>query len=385
MAVPDPQTIQPWYLRNITQALALDSNTGNVYLRTDGQLTLGNVGNVIVSNVGIQSFGNIDITGNTLPVTAYQGTSPWVITGNANAVVTGNVNATVVGNIAGITALPPITGNVNANVTGNVGIVGNVNVTQGTSPWVVSGNVTANLSGNALPEGKPWQLQVAQGSITGIQGLSISGYQESVPTSWIPLWYNPTSYTYFPSAQQVRVWSSSASDTNVSVLISGLDASYNILTETVTLTNGATGVLTTGSFLRINSLALTRTPMNAGVIFAGSSNKAIELAHIDIGAGRSQMTIYTVPNGYTFYLTQSNVYTNQVGSQTGLYRSYTVNGTTGVTNIILTFPFVDQYNSLKVVPRPYPAKTDIQWQCQSSNGTSRAGAQIEGYLIATGY
>ena len=84
-------------------------------------------------------------------------------------------------------------------------------------------------------------------------------------------------------------------------------------------------------------------------------------------------------------MTQVNVYTNQVGSQTGLYRSYTTSGATGVTNIILTFPFVDNYSSRKVVPRPYPPKTDIQWQCQSSNGTSKMGIQIEGYLIATGY
>ena len=69
--------------------------------------------------MAIGSLGNVDITGNTLPVT-------------------------VVGNITGIT------GNVTINpITGNVGIVGNVNVTQGTSPWVVSGNVGATLNGDA--------------------------------------------------------------------------------------------------------------------------------------------------------------------------------------------------------------------------------------------
>lgn len=64
MAEPDPANVAPWYLRNINQALALDNVSGNVYLRTNAEL----IGNVTVGNVGITSFGNIPITGNTLPV-----------------------------------------------------------------------------------------------------------------------------------------------------------------------------------------------------------------------------------------------------------------------------------------------------------------------------
>ena len=42
MATPDPTEVAPWYLRNINQALGLDTVSGNVYLRTDAQIT-GNV------------------------------------------------------------------------------------------------------------------------------------------------------------------------------------------------------------------------------------------------------------------------------------------------------------------------------------------------------
>ncbi len=31
MAYPEPTEVSPWYLRNITQALALDETSGNVY------------------------------------------------------------------------------------------------------------------------------------------------------------------------------------------------------------------------------------------------------------------------------------------------------------------------------------------------------------------
>jgi hypothetical protein len=332
MATPDPSNVSPWYLRNINQALALDETTGTVYLNTNAQI----IGNVTIGTSVDAHISEIGTSGN-LQV-------PYM----------------------------PIAGNITIDPGQTV------EVTQGTNPWIVS------LDNNYSLDNAPWQLQVARNQVSGVQGLSISGYSSNVGTTFIPAWEDGT-YVYFNSAQQVRVWSASASDTNVSVLVSGLDASYNILTETVVLTNGTTGVLTSGSFLRINSISLTRVPQNVGLLRAGSSDKSITLAYIGTvnnnSAGRSQMTVYTVPAGYTFYLTQSNWYTNQTGSQTALYRSWTKNPS-GLVSIVLTFPMQQQYNSTKVVPRPYPEKTDIQWQVASSSGTSNIGGQIEGYLIA---
>lgn len=91
MAYPEPTEVSPWYLRNITQALALDETSGNVYVRTDANVSIGNA-NVTVGNVGITSFGNIPISGNTLPITidnanieVTQGTSPWVVSGTVTS------------------------------------------------------------------------------------------------------------------------------------------------------------------------------------------------------------------------------------------------------------------------------------------------------------
>ena len=89
MAYPEPTEVSPWYLRNITQALALDETSGNVYVRTDANISIGNV---TLGNIGITSFGNIPITGNTLPVTidnanieVTQGTNPWVVSGTVTS------------------------------------------------------------------------------------------------------------------------------------------------------------------------------------------------------------------------------------------------------------------------------------------------------------
>jgi hypothetical protein len=237
-----------------------------------------------------------------------------------------------------------------------------------------------NAGGQPVIRIQDFNLAVAQGLVPGVTGLSISGYSPSVGTTFIPAWEDGP-YVYFTSAQLVRVWSDSNSDTDVGIRIDGLDADYVQQTETVVLTNGTTGVLTTKEFYRINSISLTRSPNNVGLIHAGSNDKSITLAYIGTvsnnSAGRSQMTVYTVPAGYTFYLSQSNWYTS--GNQPARYRSWTQRPD-GLINIILTFPITSVYNSVKIVTRPYPEKTDIQWQVSASNNIP-VGGQIEGYLI----
>lgn len=94
---PNPSQVSPWYLRNITQALALDQATGNVYVRTDAQFNIANA-NLVVSNVGVSSLGNVDISGNTMPVSGTvsvtQGTTPWTVSGTVvSSFGTTNVDA----------------------------------------------------------------------------------------------------------------------------------------------------------------------------------------------------------------------------------------------------------------------------------------------------
>ena len=154
MAYPEPTEVSPWYLRNITQALELNSTTGQVFVRTglteganitltgnvtipgevDNHITaVGSLGNITTPYLPIGGNVNVDvITGN---ITVLQGTSPWVVSGNVNVAITsGNVGIT--GNIAGITALPPI--------TGNVGITGTVNAN------ITGGNVSTTIGGTNL-------------------------------------------------------------------------------------------------------------------------------------------------------------------------------------------------------------------------------------------
>ena len=117
---------------------------------------------------------------------------------------------------------------------------------------------------------EPFDLQVARNQIMGHQVVSIFGYQSSVTTTAIPIWENAAAYVYPTSATTLTLVSSSASDdTLASVLINGLDANFNPISETLFL-NGVTGVTTVNSYLRVNSMILvssgTGQTTNVGTI-----------------------------------------------------------------------------------------------------------------------
>lgn len=255
-----------------------------------------------------------------------------------------------------------------------------------------SSNPSYVITNNESPLALPSYLEVSRGLVTGCSVVNIYGYQSALPNSsavtYYPVWENTTAYTYPASATTMLLWSSSASDTAVQVLINGLDASYNLLSETLTLTNGTTGVTTVNSYLRINGIQIVGTVNAVGIINLGNAGKTIQYAEITAGYGKSQAMIYTVPNGYTFYLTRSNAYSNQSGNTINNYCSYRVytQSSVGLIQIVLQAPFTNTYQTLRVAPRAYAAKTDIQWQASGgpSSGTSSVGIGVEGILIATG-
>lgn len=236
----------------------------------------------------------------------------------------------------------------------------------------------------AVPD---YYLAIARGQVPGTSQVNIYGYQDALTTgAFYPVWENVSAYTYPSVAATMTLYSSSASDTNVSVLITGLDSAYNPISETKTLTNGTTGVTTTNSYLRINSMVVSSSTAPVGTLYLSNAGKTTTYAQINltggVSAGRNQASIYTVPNGYTFYLTRVSAFSNDASSTKYVdYRVYTKNNTTGVTQFIQQAPFLGTYAVTRVSPRPYAAKTDIQWQCAAVGATFQVSVAVEGILI----
>jgi len=233
----------------------------------------------------------------------------------------------------------------------------------------------------------PTYLQSSRNLVTGVTRADLFAYQASIGTTFIPIWENATAYPAYPTVAAVQyLWSSSSSDTAVQILVNGLDSSYNPISETITLT-GTTHKVTTLSYLRIQNLIVVGTVNPVGTVAIGPSSTltTTQYAVIAIGAGRNQMSIYTVPNGYTFYLTRINIASNQVGNLSSSYCTYRVQtfSSSGIVNTVLTTPFANNFGITRIAPFPYSATTDIQFQANTPSSTANVGIQVEGFLIAT--
>jgi hypothetical protein len=234
---------------------------------------------------------------------------------------------------------------------------------------------------------EPFELQVSRGQVAGHSSLNIFGNTTVLgSTAYGPLWEGLTGsggvYAYPASAVVMTLASSSASDTAVTVRVIGLDADYVPQYEDVAL-NGTTGVDTTKTFLRINSMEVWAGNAVGNVT---AVNSAVTYAKITAGNGITQMSIYTVPAGYTFYQTYYQADTN-TSATSGAYvklRTYQIHKerTGGVVTAELQTAFVQQLSIPLQFPVAYPEKHDIQWQMQGSGGAGAvANIYVGGVLI----
>ena len=250
---------------------------------------------------------------------------------------------------------------------------------------VQTNNALNSITRQAKTE--PFDLQVARGQITGHTALSIFGYQATVSNVAIPIWENATAYTFATSATALSIASTSASDVSpAAVQISGLDINFNPISENVVLT-GTSVATTINSYYRVNSLVMSGVASgqtsNAGVITAKQGSNI--LGQINTGIGKSQSSIYTVPNGYTFYLSiiEVNTSNSYTSSNIVTYRVQATDNNSGVTRTVLQQPFVSIYTiNRSTEPFAYTSKTDVQWQLSTSTTTQiAAGLVLAGKLI----
>ena len=224
-----------------------------------------------------------------------------------------------------------------------------------------------------------FNLQVARGQVPGHSVLNIYGYQPAVSTTSIPVWENATAYTY-PVSAILMYLSGTAGDT-AQILISGLDSAYNQISETVTL-NGATPVATTKQFLRVNNMSVTvgSSTNPAGAVYLKNQAGTVTYAQINTGIGRTQAALYTVPAGFTYFLQRVAIYTSLNGNDYVTYQNKTISST-GVVQVTQQAPFSMTYDALRITPRPFLEKTDIQLMCRVQSGTGAVAVSQEGYLI----
>ena len=224
----------------------------------------------------------------------------------------------------------------------------------------------------------PYFLQVSRGLIAGHKRVFKFGYNGDIDDSEETIWDVGGLYAYPASAVTMTATSSSgATDENVEVTIQGVDASYNELSETVTLNSSGTAT-TTGSFLRVY-----RAFVSSGTASAGSitiANGGTTYAYISAADQQTLMALWTVPAGYTAYLFQVDttaftVQNNKVATIRMLTRE--LNGVFRTQNKFDLFE--GSYHLDITCPQPIPEKTDIEFRAiaDSSNADLRVAASFD--------
>lgn len=245
---------------------------------------------------------------------------------------------------------------------------------------------TPAFSQTYFGKNEPFELQVARGQIPGHSPVNVFGYQPVVGTGApIAVWEKTVAYVFPATPINILVYSSSALDVNCRIVINGLGENFLPISEVVILTNGTTGVQTVNKFLRINNAFATDAVYDnpVGNIIIGNVGKTVTYGQINVGIGRTQMSVYSVPAGHTFYLYRVDAYANEAGSGNN-YANYRVSATdnvNGTTYLVLESPFLGNYNAARQIPFPYTEKTDLQWQVSVGTSTSPVGVIVEGILI----
>lgn len=245
---------------------------------------------------------------------------------------------------------------------------------------------------------------IAQGAIDVLEGnypdrdfSKKFGYNGTVGTTDETIWsLASTAYPYLSAAQVITVSSSSASDTAAgtgaqTVFISGLDASYEPISETVTL-NGLTAVNTVNQYLRVNRtwvLTAGATGANVGAVYIGYGTvtagvPANTLAQIAIGSNQAAFSVYSVPAGYTAYLVNIEF---GAGSAGGMGAPAYFELSTWVRNFGGVFrnrgriPIVGSGEFNYSVALTVTEKSDFDLRARSNTGTGAIGVSYDMILV----
>jgi hypothetical protein len=230
---------------------------------------------------------------------------------------------------------------------------------------------------------EPFNLQVSRNQIDRHKAVFKFGYNDVVGSTEETVWSQGGIYSYPASATVMTVSSSSANDTAAgtgarTVQVYGLDANYNEIDELITL-NGQTAVSTTKSYLRAFRMIVQSAGsggVNAGIIYMGTGTvtagvPANKYALVDgFGDNQTMMLVYTIPAGFTAYMTQNNISTAFGGNTKATLNCRLVARPFGqVFQSKERITIVDgTHSQIYTYPLVFTEKTDLEYRAKSSSG-----------------
>lgn len=242
-----------------------------------------------------------------------------------------------------------------------------------------------------------WGINISNGAVDGVSYIEKFGRNDTLSGNIETIWDASTIYTYLSTASSVHVTSSDGNDTPAGtgarqVEVQGLDENFALTTETIDIDDGASDT----TFIRVFRVIVTSVGSGGqadGVISVrsasgGGGTLLAQIGRVGTGGGASLgqtfMAIYTVPAGYTAYLTQWTVGAGgQNADTTALLVARPLNGAFNSKDIVISAG--SQYSKNYTVPLKFTEKTDIEVRAFSSSSGNDCSSTFNLIIIDNDY
>lgn len=215
---------------------------------------------------------------------------------------------------------------------------------------------------------EPFELQISRGQISWHNRLLKFGNNPLINEIEETVWEGGGIYVYPASAITLTATSSAgATDSGVVMSVSGLDADYNPISETIVLSGSGTAT-TTKQFFRVNRSFVTGSKGLTGTV--SFTNGGITYATVN-GDNQTLMSLWTVPAGYTAYLLQTDVTVlTEANNKFGTIRFVTrLPGSVFRTQDLFSAQNSNVTRTYSL-PLPILEKTDIEFRAVGSSANS---------------
>lgn len=220
-------------------------------------------------------------------------------------------------------------------------------------------------------------VDFARGHYGNVAAKHIFGFNRTVGTSYETIFNDGGGVYTFPASAVVMSCVSSAEDT-CSIYITGLDANWSPISESVTLT-GTTPVSTTHQFLRINSVYVASGTQSGNVTI---SNSGTTYAYIEAGTGISQACIYSTGVNERLYVRGVNFTSGTVNPNKYLTgRAYLKTNGASLWHFWQSTWSVSQMSFDVPVPFVIPPQTDFALEAKSSSGENEIAVYLNGFVV----
>jgi len=254
---------------------------------------------------------------------------------------------------------------------------------------------------NWLVSSKRFEMAVTMGQMDGYSSIDKFGLNPSITTTTDPedIWEGGGIYPFSTTADIVSISSSDNGDTQ-DLKITGLDANWDEVIQTITLTGQTRKALDT-ALIRVYRMENEGATDLSGTAYCYSgitessgapSGGSVEKARIENGNNQSLMAVYTIPNGKVGFLCRGELgisYTGSVGAGTNFARCYYQSRRKGgifkiKKAITLITAATSNYVDDRCLPDVIPSETDIKLTVGEVSETMGAWGTFDIILIDEG-